>query len=93
MTIFIVYSDSMEFNHSDNCPDNYVDECTAYFKPCVQAVFTTEAQAQGYSDELTHRMDSGYYAAEEYPYIKSYDVRDKHTYQDAICPPKRMEAV
>jgi len=75
----------MEFNHSDNN--------TAYFKPCVQAVFTTEAQAQRYSDELTHRMDSGYYAAEEYPYIKSYDVRDKHTYQDAICPPKRMEAV
>jgi len=85
MTIFIVYSDSMEFNHSDNN--------TAYFKPCVQAVFTTEEQAQRYSDELTHRMDSGYYAAEEYPYIKSYDVRDKHTYQDAICPPKRMEAV
>ena len=81
MTIFIVYSNSVEFTKSND----------SYINPCIQAIFNDEEQAQRYADELTHRMDSGYYAAEEYPYIKSYDVRDKHIYQDAICPPKRME--
>ena len=70
--IYIVYSNSVEFTKSKD----------QYLAPCIQAVFTDEKQAQRYADELTHRMDSGYYISEEYPYIKSYDVRDKHKYLD-----------
>ena len=80
MTIYIVYSNSMEFTEESK---------DSYLMPCVQAVFNDEVQAQRYADELAHNMDSGYYCSEEYPYIKSYDVRDRHEYQDALCPPNR----
>ena len=85
MTIYIVYSNSMEFTKESK---------ESYLMPCVQAVFNDEVQAQRYADELTHRMDCGYYCSEEYPYIKSFNVRDKHQYMDAIYPPNdKVEVV
>ena len=84
MTIFIVYSNSVEFTEKND----------QYLVPCIQAIFNDKTQAERYSDELTHRMNSGYYAAEEYPYIKSHDVRDRHNYLDAIYPPNdKVEVV
>jgi len=79
MKIYIVYSNSVEFTKANEM----------YLSPCIQAIFNDKTQAERYSDELTHRMDSGYYSAEEYPYIKSHDVRDKHNYLNAICPPNK----
>ena len=66
MTIFIVYSDSVEFTKSNDM----------YLSPCIQAVFTDQDDAITYCAELTGRMDSGYYAHEEYPYIKHHEVRE-----------------
>ena len=80
MEIFIVYCNSVEFTETTK---------SEYLMPCIQAIFTTEKEAKRYADELAHNMDSGYYCAEESPYIKSHDVRDKHNYFDALCPPNR----
>tara|TARA_R100000742_G_C4258960_1_gene76807 strand:+ start:684 stop:938 length:255 start_codon:yes stop_codon:yes gene_type:complete len=83
MQIYIVYSNSVEFTESNE----------QYLNPCIQAIFTDEEQAERYADELSHSMNSGYYAAEEYPYIKSHDVRDKHVFQDITLPPNRKAEV
>jgi hypothetical protein len=67
MTIYIVFSDSIEFTESNNM----------YLNPCVQAVFTDATQAQDYVDELANRMNSGSYSHEEYPYIEKHEVREE----------------
>jgi hypothetical protein len=81
MTIFIVYSDTVKFTKSH---DQYLD-------PCIQAIFTTEGEAQDYADDLADRMNSGSYAHEEYPYIKSHEVRN--TYTQVKCPPIKSEVM
>ena len=81
MTIFIVYSNSVEFTESN----------IMYLNPCIQAIFTTEDEAQGYADDLADRMNSGSYAHEEYPYITSHEV--SNTYTQVKCPPIKSEVM
>ena len=83
MTIYIVYSDSVEFTESND----------QYLNPCIQAIFTTKDEAQDYADDLADRMNSGYYASEEYPYVKSYDVRSTYADDDIKCPPNKDKII
>ena len=83
MTIHIVYSDSVEFTKSND----------QYLNPCIQAIFTTEDEAQDFADDLADRMNSGYYAHEEYPYVKSHEVRSTYAKVDVKCPPNKGEVI
>lgn len=66
MTVYLVYSDTIEFTKANEM----------YTSPCVQAVFNTKDDADDYCLDLVGRMNTGSYAHEEYPYIKSFDVRN-----------------
>ena len=45
---------------------------------CVQGIYSTMKAAKKHKHELSHRMDQGYYAHEEYPYIRVLQVRDEY---------------
>lgn len=57
--------------------------------PCIQAIFNARLDAMVYVDDLSSRMDSGTYAAEEYPYIKTHVVRDAYDKYKVKCPPSK----